>query len=132
MNPTGGASKQSASYLRFLEPLLGWRERRFARSCCQELLRTYNTIATEHPDLAREELYRQVVALRTGGSAEAVRAVLKGADESYAWWPQVRDLTLRDIAHYLSVTEFLATHGESPWIHNSLKRVVSESIPSRF
>jgi YHS domain-containing protein len=107
-----------------------WRERRFAAKCSRELLRTYRRIATRNPQLARSDLYREVVRSRTGADAAFVDSVLDFAEQSFAQWPVSRALSLRDIVHYLVVSEFVATHREIRWITADLKRVVRATIPS--
>jgi len=132
---SGGDSGQAAMtgehglLAAMLAPLMAWQERRFVARCCRQLLRIYQAAAAEHPDLARAELYQRVVVAHTGIDPAGAGAILEGARESFALWPVSRGLSLRDVAHYLAVSEFLATHGKSRWIHANLKRVVAASIP---
>jgi YHS domain-containing protein len=112
--------------------LRAWRERRFARLCCRELLRLHKSIAARHPELAGDRLYRQVVAARIGGDPGAADAVIERAARSYAIWPVERALTFRDVVHYLAVSEFMASRRGTPWVHAGMKRVVDASIPAHL
>jgi hypothetical protein len=112
-----------------MSPLLAWRERRFAAALCHELLREYEGVVARCPDLPRLEVYRRVVAAYTLADDAFVAATLRRAQESFASWPAERNVTLRDVAHGLAVSEFLTSHPAVPWIHANLKRVVESSIP---
>ena len=105
------------------------RERWFAFKSCRELLQIYRTVAVRCPHLSRIETYKEVVAARTGGDQATVSKILERAEESFASWPASRPLNLRDVIHYLVVSEFLATHGEAQWIQANVKRTVDSSIP---
>jgi YHS domain-containing protein len=110
-------------------PLAALRERHSATVCCRELLKLYQSVAAEHPGQDRSALYRHVVMSRTGHDAAAADAVLRAAEESFASWPASRDLNFRDVVHYLAVSEFLAAHPESRWLHADMRRIVQSSIP---
>jgi hypothetical protein len=119
----------SAALDSLMSPLHAWRERRFAAALCDELLCSYRVVVEMHPDLARPEVYRQVIAAHTGGDSRSVAATIERAQESFATWPVERSLTLRDVAHYLAVSEFLQTQQGAHWIHANLKHVVDSTIP---
>lgn len=109
--------------------LLSWHERRHAARASDELLALYRTVEADHPDWADRELYRLVVMTRAGCDSMAADAILKSAEDSFAEWPARRELTLCDVARYLSVTEFLATHVGESWIHSNIARVVASRVP---
>jgi|GEM_PF-1543056 len=109
-----------------------WRERRFAVRCCDELLRLYETAAASHPGLSGRELYRLVVTTHCGGDIATVQSVLQRAEESYALWPVSRELTFRDVVHYLAVSGYWDEHEGERWILSDLKPVIDAAIPSRF
>jgi hypothetical protein len=112
--------------------LRAWRERRFASACCRDLLKLHQALLAREPGLAGTALYRQLVMTRSGGDAGAADQLLQRAEESFANWPVTRALGLRDLVHYIAVSEYLATHGGSPWMHANIKRVVDAAIPSRL
>lgn len=82
-----------------------------------------------HAGRVSKELYKLVVMRRHGCDSTMAKAVLDRAQESYADWPVRRELTLCDIVHYLSVTEFLATHKSEHWMHSNLAHVVASRVP---
>jgi len=110
-------------------PLAAWRERHFATVCCRDLLKLYHTVAAQRPNLARTDLYRQIVVERTDSDNTAADTILRLAEESFASWPVSRELNFRDVVHYLAVSEFLDTHKGSRWVHADMRRIVNSAIP---
>jgi YHS domain-containing protein len=115
-----------------LAGLFPWHERRFARRVSRELVRLHAAIAARHPALGRRDLYRKIVASRTGGDEDSAEVLLHQAEESFASWPAARDLKFADVVHFIAVSEFLASHGNSPWIYANMGREVGESVPSNL
>jgi len=109
--------------------LVPWHERRHAARASDDLLALYRTVKADHPGWTDRELYKLVVMARAGCDSTAADAILKCAEESFAEWPTRRELTLCDVVHYLSVTEFLATHLGETGIHSSIARVVKSHVP---
>lgn len=109
--------------------LLVWCERHHAGRVSKELLALFRSVSANYPDLASRELYKLVVMRRHGCDSTTAKAVLDRAQESYADWPVRRELTLCDIAHYLSVVEYLATHKGQHWMHSNLALVVASRVP---
>ena len=126
--PTGGSA---AGQYRF-SFLLAWRERRFAAARCRTLLRLYRAALGTNPQASAQQLYRLVVATHLGGNAGAADAVLRHAEASYAIWPVSRNLSFRDVVHYLAVTEFVATHQGSHWVCEDTKGIVEALIPAEL
>jgi YHS domain-containing protein len=127
-----GGRRARPSVLGFMGWLLAWRERRFTAQCCRELLELHANVTGGQPNLAGPNLYRTIVMNRTGVDLAAANAVLESAEQSFTAWPVSRELTFRDIVHYLVVSEFVATHAGSRWITIDMKRVVHASIPQRL
>ena len=121
--PHGGLSRLIGSWL------LPWRERHHAVRTSRELLALYRAVCAEHPDLTGRDLYKMVVMARNGCDSAAANEVLDCAEESFATWPVSRDLTFCDVVHYLSVSEFVATHEGDRWIHSDIEFVVASQIP---
>ncbi len=111
------------------DSFLAWQERRFVARAAKELLALYRSVSSIHPDWTRRKLYQQVVMRRTGCDPAAADIILEAARDSFAQWPSSRELNLCDVAHYLSVTEFLAIHRGKRWIHSSLTPVVASQVP---
>ena len=64
---------------------------------------------------------------RTGCDVTVANEILACARDSFAQWPVRRELTLCDVVHYLSMTEFLLAHEDESWIHTNL--ALSHQIP---
>ena len=109
--------------------LLAWRERRFTRGVCRDMLRLHAATTSRYPGLLGPELYHRIVAARNNGSQRVADAILERAGQSFAEWPTSRPLNFRDVVHYVAVLEFVAVNKSAHWIHADLKRVVSEAIP---
>jgi hypothetical protein len=108
---------------------LACRERRFARRIGRELLKLYWIVSASHPELRGRGLYRTIVVSRTRADPESAEALLDHAEESFAAWPTRRALKFRDVVHFIAVSEFLAAHGNSSWIHANMGREVASQIP---
>lgn len=119
---------------KLLRPLLaGLQEKHYAAKTSRELLRLHRQITTAHPLLMKEDLYRQVVMTRAGGTGAAADAVLARAKESFTTWPVERALTFRDVVHYVAVSEYLALHeGDEAWTRENFGRVVASMIPDNL
>ena len=121
--PRGGLSGQIA--VRFL----AWRERRHTARASDEMLALYRTACANHPELSEIERYAWVVMKRTGCDATAANEIMAFARDSFAEWPARRELTICDVVHYLSMTEFLLAHEDENWIQTNLTLVVKSRIP---
>jgi hypothetical protein len=109
--------------------LLAWRERRYTAQMSRAILAQYRAVSADHPKLARRVLYRLVVMSYTRCDAHAADKILEQADESFAEWPVSRELTLRDVAHYLTASEYLQRHGEDFWFRTELQEEIAAHIP---
>lgn len=107
-----------------------WRERRYARECARDMLTHHRAVSTQYPELKGASLYRRIVAARLGGDTLAAQAVLEHATQSFAIWPVERPLNFRDVVHYLAVSQYVATHPGTRWVHADIKRVVETLVPS--
>ena len=109
-----------------------WRERRFAASCCRDLLALHHSTAARHAQARGLDLYRLVVAAHVEGDASAADTLLRRAEESYAMWPVRRALTFRDVAHYLAVSGYWALHRGRRWVCSDIRHVVEAVIPQHL
>jgi YHS domain-containing protein len=110
--------------------LLSWREGRHVARTSQVMLRRYKSISAENPQLQHRELYTLVVMALARCDATAASRVLEHAKESYVdHWPVNRELTLRDVAHYVAVSEYLHLYGEDFWIRSRVESVIDSNIP---
>ncbi len=124
--PRAGAAPASPGML------ARWREKRFALTCCREMLELYHAVARSRPELSGEALYRHVVAQRLGADGPAAAEMIRGAAQSYASWPVERALTFRDVVRYVVVSDLIGLHRDTPWVHEGLKRLVDDSVPARL
>jgi len=121
--PTGTA------WCELLAGLLPWREQRFARCVSRELLELYRTVSGRHARLRGRDLYRQIVIAHKQADPDSADALLDQAEKSYASWPTPRTLTFCDVVHFIAVSEFLASHADTPWIQADMRREVQSLIP---
>jgi len=113
----------------FLARLLPRRERGFARRVSRELLALHRAVSSKYTRLRGRALYREIVMARSQVGPDVAEALLQRAEENYATWPTPRPLTFRDVVHWLAVSEFLASHGEAPWIQDNVSREVDLLVP---
>jgi hypothetical protein len=114
-------------------PILGFlwtrEERQYAKRESRKALAMYHAVRAEHPELAGLPLYEQVVVSLTGASAEAAQALVRAAEQSFAVWPSERELTFRDVVHYLCFEGFTRSHSDRGWTRTSLRDVADSVIP---
>lgn len=110
-------------------PWRAWQERSRASACAREVLRLHRLLDNAQPWLSREQRYREVVAAYMLCSPADATALVRCAAASFASWPAQRDLTLRDVAHYLAVSELLAASGDIG-VQAHLKPLIDAAIPS--
>jgi hypothetical protein len=120
---------EGAGWLDLFAGFFPWRERRFARRVSRDLLKLYRIISASQPGLRGPDLYRKVVMAYTRADAASADTVINQAEESFAAWPVQRELKFCDVVHFIAVSEFLASHGNSPWIHANVGREVASQIP---
>ena len=108
---------------------LPWSERRHTARTARTVLERFRSVAARHPELGSREHYRLVVMEHARCNAVKADGILSRAEESYAHWPADRDLNLCDVAHYLSVSEFLTTHGGAGGIRSELRPLIAGVIP---
>jgi hypothetical protein len=62
-------------------------------------------------------------------SAGAAKALVRAAERSFTEWPSERELTFRDVAHYLCFESLSRTHENRNWTRTLLRDVVDSEIP---
>lgn len=80
------------------------RERRQIRHLCSESLALYRRVERDMPGASHLELYARVIEERSGADPDAVQAIMRRTEESFATWPVERPLNFRDIVQYIAVT----------------------------
>jgi len=109
-----------------------WLERRHAARASQEILAIYRAVVAEQPRLGDREHYKLVIMSRKGCDSQSADLILESAAESFAEWPVRRNVTLCDVVHYLSISEFLSSHRGEHWMHSDINHVVASCIPADF
>jgi hypothetical protein len=112
--------------------LLSWREKRHVARTSRAILAQYRRISKEHPDLPSNAVYVFVVMAHTGCDSVTANMILDRAEESFAEWPVSRALTLRDVVHYLTVTEYLDLYGKDFWMRSEIIKRVNAYIPKNL
>jgi len=112
--------------------LISWREKRHVARTSRAMLSQYRSIAASHPHMAPNEVYKFVVMAHTGCDATTANMILDRAEESFAEWPVSRPLKLRDVVHYLTVTEYLDLYGKDFWMRSEINKMVAAHIPSNL
>jgi hypothetical protein len=107
-------------------------ERRYARRESRKVLAMYRVVRAQHPAVTGIALYEKIVATLTGTSADAARGLVRAAEKSFCEWPCERDLTFRDVVHYLCFEGFSQSHGDRSWTRTLLREVVDKEIPKNL
>jgi YHS domain-containing protein len=107
-------------------------ERRFIAAVSRQLLLRFLALAGEQPATPRLELYRRLIMDRLECDAAAADRLLQQATESFAQWPKLRALQLRDVVHTLSIAEFTASHMETGGQRCDVGKLVAVLIPANL
>ncbi|OIQ98119.1 YHS domain protein [mine drainage metagenome] len=113
--------------------ITSWRQARKVHrhlvTTCKELLALYFKISAEHPELGNRQLLKLLVMARINCGENIAYDVLKFADESYASWPEERELTMHDVIHYLTVTELTSKYDVEHLAQIDFRSELSSLIP---
>jgi hypothetical protein len=121
-----------ADRLPFMGFLVAWRERLFAKRESAVMLTLFHSVRNEYPQLKGAKLYEQVVARRLECDVSIAHEIVKGAEESFAQWPNWRDLMFRDVVNFLIVNHLLMNHANSVGTRANMEEVLALSIPSNL
>jgi hypothetical protein len=108
------------------------RERYQVRRTCAQLMSLYQKACETSPGVLKIDLYTQVVQEYSGADADGVRRILRRAAESYAMWPDDRDLIFRDIVNYFAVTKCRSADPKSIGVRTDVIDIVSNLIPAEL
>lgn len=117
------------SLLSSLGIVAGWSEKRFARSVGLAMLEIHHREHAAHPELSGKELYARIVAAQLSTDHETASRLVRQAGESFADWPNWREMTFRDVVNYIAITEFARTNPGRGATKTNIGRVVSRIIP---
>ena len=107
-------------------------ERRHVRRESRKVLAMYRAVRAQHPAVTGIALYEKIVAMLTGASADAARGLVRAAEQSFCEWPSERELTFRDVVHYLCFESFSQSHDDRSWTRTLLREVVDSEIPKEL
>jgi hypothetical protein len=107
---------------------LSRRESRHAAQATRQLLTLHWIVAGQHPHLPRRDIYRRVVMAYTGVDEDEADMVLRRAEQSFATWPNERELTFADVVHYVAVSQYL-TGDERISTRIDMGRLVAGRVP---
>lgn len=109
-----------------------WKEKRYALKESCQLLREYMALRADHPQLSKRHLYELLVAESRALEIGAARELVERAEESFAMWPEERDVRLRDVIRYIVVSEFMSSasdvNGIGPHFGEIVERIVSPAL----
>jgi hypothetical protein len=118
-----------AEYLPFLGHLVARRERALARAQCTLMLEVHRTVQIESPGLTGEALYQRVVAKRLSCGERRARELVRLADQSFAQWPEARDVNFRDVVTYVIVNQIMVAHARAMGTQSDVEKIVNAAIP---
>jgi len=110
--------------------VLARAERRYAKDASAKLLELYRQERRERPELNRRALYLSIVARRLGPQAARAGEVVRRAEESFTDWPADRELTFRDVVHYLIFDEYTRRGTAREGTKTNMRVAVARVIPN--
>ena len=105
-----------------------WQVQRVSR----RMLGRFRAIVRSKPRLDSTEAYRLLVQDHMHCDSRAADRILLGATQSFAVWPEDRDLQLRDVIHYVAVTEYLQHSAGSRGMRSDVQAVVNAMVPGNL
>jgi len=112
--------------------LVGWEERRFARRGSVGVLEAYRREHAAHPELSGKALYVAVVAAYLGTDRETASRIVRQAGESFADWPNWRDMTFRDVVNYVVIADYIRANPGRGGPDANMRRVIAKVIPGEL
>jgi len=95
----------------------------------REMLKWYQRVSGEEPQLSGAALYQEVIVRRSGLDVAAARGVLQRARQGLCEWPGPRKLRFRDVVHYVVMNEYMRSHLTDLGTYTDMRRVVASIIP---
>ncbi len=118
--------------LGFLTKLIPLSERSFAKRTSLSVLEIYWRVREAQPELNGKALYAEVVATRSHVDLQAARMIVQRAEQSFAEWPEERDVIFRDVVDYLVFDEFMQAHPDRRGAQSDMRRVAAKIIPENL
>ena len=115
-----------------MSAVAGWQERRYAERESAVMLALYKEVRETDAPLVGKKLYEKIVARRLECDETEAAEIVRHADESYAQWPDDRDLTFRDVVRYVIVHHLLSRHAGRVGTQANTEQTVMDTIPGEF
>ena len=96
---------------------------------CALMLEICREMQKENPGLEGERLYERVVAQRLSCDESEARELVRRADQSFAQWPDDRDVNFRDVVNFVIVNNIMGAHRTALGIHADMAVIVNAAIP---
>jgi hypothetical protein len=119
-----------AGFVPGLNRLVARRERALAEGQCAEMLRIVRALQQEDPALEGEPLYLKAISRRLGCGDAKAREIVRLADQSFAQWPEERDVNLRDVVNYVIVNQIMTAHRSAMGTLIDMDAIVKSAIPA--
>jgi len=112
--------------------LAGRTEKRVARRVSLSMFEIYQRQHAAHPELSGRELYASVVAAQVGTDLETASRLVRKAGESFADWPNWREMTFRDVVNYIAIAEYMRSNPGRGVTNTNFGRVIARTIPGNL
>lgn len=109
-----------------------WHELRYAKRTSQRALACHQRLQSLSPELSGRALYEAFVCEFSGVETAAARTILRRAEDSFAAWPNDRDLIFRDVVQYVAILEYLASHPKRGGTTANMMSAISNTISDRL
>jgi len=119
-----------AAYIPGLNQLVARRERALAQQQCAMILSIVRALQKESPELNGEALYQKAVIRRLSCGEAKAREIIRLADQSFAQWPEERDVNLRDVVNYVIVNQIMTDHKHAMGTLIDMDEIVKSAIPA--
>jgi len=119
-----------AAYIPGLNQLVARRERALAQQQCAMILSIVRALQKESPELNGEALYQKAVIRRLSCGEAKAREIIRLADQSFAQWPEERDVNFRDVVNYLVAKQIMSAHSRADGIRADVIKVVNAAVPN--
>jgi hypothetical protein len=129
VDPVGNGPVSTPGWLRLPRVARVVAEKWYAWRTSHEMLRWYQRVSGEEPQLTGRPLYEEVIVRRSGLDVEVARGMLQRARQRFCEWPGPRKLRFRDVVHYVVIDEYMRSHLTDLGTYTDMKRVVASIIP---
>lgn len=93
------------------------------------VLEVYRREHAAHPELSGKELYAKVVAAHLGTDRQTASRLVRQAGESFADWPNWRNMKFRDVVNYIVIADYMRSNPGRGVTNTNMGRVIAQTIP---